>query len=311
MNKACTPITPERFDAVLFDLDGVLTSTARIHARCWKLVFDEFLARRAPDKRESREPFDMDIDYKRHVDGKPRYDGVRAFLASRNISLPEGTPADPPKADTVCGLGNRKDELLKAAIDHGEVGLARAVVQTLFRTDPFDERAHGQLMRALYAVGRQADALATYRRLQRQLGEELGVDPSPDVQRLHELILRQDADLARPVGSGSRWAGQGRVPTHRRDGSDPAPLVDTAAGSLLGRDDDVAAVAGLVTTSPVVSLTGPGGAVLGGRDARAPSHASSSPACVRDGARSTVTPSMRLDDSVLSTSANSRSAFKI
>lgn len=116
-----TPITSERFDAVLFDLDGVLTSTARIHARCWKATFDEFLARRAADKREALQPFDIDDDYKRHVDGKPRYEGVRSFLASRKISLPDGSPADPPNDDTACGLGNRKDELVKAAIDHGEV----------------------------------------------------------------------------------------------------------------------------------------------------------------------------------------------
>lgn len=121
MNKACTPITPERFDALLFDLDGVLTSTARIHARCWKAVFDPFLARRAADRREPLAPFDIDSDYKRYVDGKPRHDGVRAFLASRNISLAEGTAADPPEADTVCALGKRKDELVEAAIDHGEV----------------------------------------------------------------------------------------------------------------------------------------------------------------------------------------------
>jgi beta-phosphoglucomutase family hydrolase len=114
------PITPDRFDAVLFDMDGVLTSTARIHARCWKTVFDEFLALRAGDAVSFR-PFDIDTDYKWYVDGKARYDGVRSFLASRDISLPEGAPSDPPAADTVCGLGNRKDALVEAAIDRGEV----------------------------------------------------------------------------------------------------------------------------------------------------------------------------------------------
>ena len=114
-------IGPDRFDAVLFDLDGVLTSTARIHSRCWKAMFDDFLGRRAADGKEPFRPFDTATDYKLYVDGKPRYEGVRSFLASRNISLPEGTPADPPTAVTVCGLGNRKDELVKAAIDRGEV----------------------------------------------------------------------------------------------------------------------------------------------------------------------------------------------
>jgi beta-phosphoglucomutase family hydrolase len=114
-------ITPGRFDAVLFDLDGVLTSTAKIHSRCWKTMFDDFLGRRAAEGKEPFRPFDLETDYKLYVDGKPRYEGVRSFLAARNISLSEGTPKDPSTADTVCGLGNRKDELVKAAIDRGEV----------------------------------------------------------------------------------------------------------------------------------------------------------------------------------------------
>jgi beta-phosphoglucomutase family hydrolase len=114
-------ITPDRFDAVLFDLDGVLTSTARIHSACWKTMFDDFLRRRAAERKEPFQPFDVDTDYKPYVDGKLRYEGVKSFLASRNIALPEGTPEDLATADTVCGLGNRKDELVKAKIDQGEV----------------------------------------------------------------------------------------------------------------------------------------------------------------------------------------------
>jgi len=121
MRSPHSPITRDRFDAVLFDLDGVLTSTAKIHASCWKAMFDDFLARRAKQRNEPFRPFDSAADYKLHVDGKPRYDGVKSFLASRAISLPEGIPADPPTAETVCGLGNRKDELVKAAIARGEV----------------------------------------------------------------------------------------------------------------------------------------------------------------------------------------------
>ena len=116
-----TQITPDRFDAVLFDLDGVLTATAKIHSICWKTMFDEFLSRRATQKNESFQPFDIESDYKLYVDGKARYDGVRSFLASRRISLPEGTAQDLTTANTVRGLGNRKDELVKAAIERGEV----------------------------------------------------------------------------------------------------------------------------------------------------------------------------------------------
>lgn len=121
MDGLASPLDAARFDAVLFDLDGVLTSTARIHSRCWKVMFDDFLGRRAAAGKEPFRPFDIAADYKLYVDGKPRYEGVRSFLASRNISVPDGTPADPPTAVTVCGLGNRKDELVKAAIDRGEV----------------------------------------------------------------------------------------------------------------------------------------------------------------------------------------------
>jgi beta-phosphoglucomutase family hydrolase len=110
-----TPVTPERFDAVLFDLDGVLTSTAKVHAACWKETFDDFLRKRAEETGEPFREFTLD-DYHRYVDGKPRYDGVRSFLASRGIHLPEGDPADPPGTGTVCAVGNRKNALVKQAI---------------------------------------------------------------------------------------------------------------------------------------------------------------------------------------------------
>jgi beta-phosphoglucomutase-like phosphatase (HAD superfamily) len=121
MSPSHKSITRDHFDAVLFDLDGVLTSTAKIHAACWKAMFDNFLLRRSAAGKEPFRPFDVEADYKRYVDGKLRYEGVRSFLASRDISLPEGTPEDLPTGDTVCGLGNRKDELVKAALDRGEV----------------------------------------------------------------------------------------------------------------------------------------------------------------------------------------------
>ena len=104
-------ISRERYDAVLFDLDGVITDTARIHASCWQVMFDEFLEKWAAQSSKRFQSFDLDTDYKFHVDGKPRYVGVGDFLESRGIVLPYGTPDDPPSAETVCGLGNRKNEL--------------------------------------------------------------------------------------------------------------------------------------------------------------------------------------------------------
>src|SRR3954467_15191585 len=114
------PITRDQFDAVLFDLDGVLTSTAAIHAEAWKAMFDDYL-RSHPGNANQRRPFDIDGDYKRYVDGKPRYAGVESFLESRGIHLPKGSPDEPPNDRTIAGLGNRKDAMVKRAIDEGKV----------------------------------------------------------------------------------------------------------------------------------------------------------------------------------------------
>ena len=99
------------YQAVLFDLDGVLTATARLHAASWKRTFDDYLRGRASARGEPFRPFEMPGDYARFVDGRPRYDGVRTFLASRGLTLDDGAPADPPEAATVRGLGNRKNAL--------------------------------------------------------------------------------------------------------------------------------------------------------------------------------------------------------
>jgi len=102
-------IDRQAVDAVVFDMDGVVTRTASVHAAAWKRLFDDYLRSRA-DEGDAWTPFDADADYRVYVDGKPRYDGVRSFLASRDIVLPEGSPDDPPDTETVCGLGNRKNE---------------------------------------------------------------------------------------------------------------------------------------------------------------------------------------------------------
>ncbi len=101
------------YKAVLFDLDGVITPTAEVHMRAWSQMFNDFLTDRGVD-----EPY-SDADYFEHVDGKPRYEGVRDFLASRDIELPEGDPTDAPDAETVCGLGNRKNDTF-AQVLHAE-----------------------------------------------------------------------------------------------------------------------------------------------------------------------------------------------
>ena len=104
-----TPFPPPGFEAVIFDMDGVVTQTAVAHAAAWKQLFDDFLRARSERTGEPFREFDVQADYRPYVDGMPRSDGVRRFLASRLIELPEGTPSDPPDAETVYGLGNRKN----------------------------------------------------------------------------------------------------------------------------------------------------------------------------------------------------------
>ena len=112
MTSTTTPaVLPEEIRAVIFDMDGVITDTASVHAEAWRRLFDEYLRERADRTAEPFVPFDADEDYRRYVDGKGRIDGVRSFLASRGIELPEGDPNDPPDRQTICGLANRKNEM--------------------------------------------------------------------------------------------------------------------------------------------------------------------------------------------------------
>ena len=141
---------PDAVRACLFDLDGVLTQTAEVHAAAWKEMFDAYLAARAKATGETYVPFDAVRDYDLYVDGRPRVDGTRTFLQSRGITLPEGQLDDPPEAETMHGLSNRKNELVldrlrkgKVAVYPGsmrylravrEAGLQRAVVSASANT---------------------------------------------------------------------------------------------------------------------------------------------------------------------------------
>ena len=137
---------PDGVTACLFDLDGVLTQTAKVHDAAWKKTFDEYLRTRAEKTGEPFKEFDSGADYDEYVDGLPRYDGVRNFLKSRGIELPEGSPDDAPDKETISGIGNRKNELvLKLIKEDGvepyegsvryvkavrDAGLRRAVVSS-------------------------------------------------------------------------------------------------------------------------------------------------------------------------------------
>ena len=170
---------PSTIEACLFDLDGVLTRTAEVHAAAWKETFDGFLHDRSD---ASQRTFDIVRDYEAYVDGRPRYDGVRSFLASRGIPLPEGRPEDPPTAMTVHGLGNRKNELVAELLRRdgvrvyaGSVRFVRAartgglrcavvtssenagaVLAAAGLTQLFDARVDGRVARAMGLAGKPA-----------------------------------------------------------------------------------------------------------------------------------------------------------
>ncbi len=129
---ATVTLEPESFTAVLFDLDGVVTDTASVHAHAWKEVFDAYFARRADAVGEQEREFTSD-DYQRHLDGRPRYEGVAALLDSRGIALPYGDPSDSPARETVCGLGNAKNERFVAHLDRDEVDVFDSTVELVCR----------------------------------------------------------------------------------------------------------------------------------------------------------------------------------
>lgn len=190
-------VTRTHFDAVLLDLDGVLTDTARIHSHAWKETFDAFLRGRGPASDPALRPFDRDSDYRLYVDGKPRLDGVRDFLASRRIQLPEGRPDDPAQADTVVALGLRKDARVQRAIEsegvevypgtrawlgelrRQQIRLAvvssshncRAVLEAAGIADAFEVRVDGETLDELGLAGKPApDAFL-------EAARRLGVEP--------------------------------------------------------------------------------------------------------------------------------------
>jgi len=105
------------FKAVIFDLDGVITKTASVHAKAWKIAFDEYLRLREKRDGEPFREFTHEVDYLRYVDGKPRYEGVKGFLKSRGISIPYGDPSDIPDKETVCGIGNKKNKMFRQILE--------------------------------------------------------------------------------------------------------------------------------------------------------------------------------------------------
>jgi len=119
------------FDAVIFDLDGVITKTALVHGTAWRKMFNTFLIEREIKQGEVFKEFTHENDYLPYVDGKPRYKGVQSFLESRGISLPYGTPEDKPEMETVCGLGNRKNLVFKEIIENEGVEVYESTIKLI------------------------------------------------------------------------------------------------------------------------------------------------------------------------------------
>lgn len=153
------------FQAVIFDLDGVITQTASLHARCWKQTFDEFLKKRSANAKNSFIPFDLKKDYQQYVDGKPRYDGVQSFLQSRHIDLPHGEPDDPPDKETICGLGNRKNNLFEKALQTDGIKVYEGTVAWIhqlrgqgLKTAVVTASKHGDMILKAAAISHLFDA---------------------------------------------------------------------------------------------------------------------------------------------------------
>jgi beta-phosphoglucomutase family hydrolase len=244
---------PDVIAACLFDLDGVLTKTAEVHAAAWKEMFDAFLREQAGRTGTPFEPFDPVGDYDEYVDGKPRYDGVRSFLAARGIELSEGTPDDPPSAETIHGLGNRKNELVLAMIEsrgvrayEGSVRYVRAVREAGLHRAVVTSSANAQEVLAAAGIDDlfdvQIDGVVAVR-------ERLQGKPAPDtflaaanalgVAAAHAAVF-EDALAGVAAGRAGRFGfvvgvdRVGQAAALREHGAD---LVVTDLGELLESED--------------------------------------------------------------------------
>lgn len=250
---AATLGLPEEVRACLFDLDGVLTDTASVHTKAWKDMFDSFLSQRAESTGEEFVPFDPASDYRQYVDGKKREDGVRSFLQSRDIELPDGSPDDSADTETIHGLGNRKNDMFQKVLhDDGvkvfegsrryleavaEAGLAIAVVSSSANTrdvleitglDQFvQKRVDGVTLREENIAGKPAPD--SYLR-----GAEL-LDVEPEAAAVFEDAISgvqagRDGNFGFVVGVDR----VGQAEELRENGAD---VVVTDLADLLGHDD--------------------------------------------------------------------------
>jgi beta-phosphoglucomutase family hydrolase len=242
---------PPGIIACLFDLDGVLTSTAELHALAWKTCFDEYLARRAKRTGAEFRPFDLVSDYDDYVDGKPRLAGARSFLRSRGIDLPEGSPADPVDAETLYAIANAKTALVESLIAErgvrpypGSVRFVEAVLAAGLRTAVVSSSAHARTILAAAGLANRVDVVVDGEDIARRglagkpapdtflaAAGDLGVTPS-------QAAVFEDAQAGVAAGRAGRFGvvvGVDRAGQAEALLAAGADLVVTDLAELLGR----------------------------------------------------------------------------
>ncbi len=241
-------IDPRYHDAVLFDLDGVVTDTAAVHAAAWQELFDGYLGGRPAAGAENHDPF-TPSDYRHFIDGKPRYDGVRDFLASRGVTLPRGSDSDGPETETICGLGNRKQELFLARVSAGvpvfssTVALIRQLRDAGVRVGVISASRNCALVLESAGLTKLFDV-----RVDGVIAAELGLPGKPDPAVLLEAAHRLGARPGRSVVvedseagvAAARTGGFGLVIGVDRDDQSDDRLREHGADVVIGDLADVA-----------------------------------------------------------------------
>jgi beta-phosphoglucomutase family hydrolase len=230
----------DRLDAVIFDMDGVVTDTASTHCRAWKVVFDDYLRARATGRGEPFGEF-TEEDYLQFVDGKPRYDGVRSFLSSRGIELPEGDRSDAPGTASVCALGNLKDEIFERSVrEAGVVPFASTV----------------RMLRALRSTGIKTALISSSRHARAIIG-------SAHVSDLFDVIV--DGVDSASAGLAGKPDPAIFLEASRRLGVPPpraAVVEDALAGVEAGHRGGFALVVGVNRTGQADALSAGGADVV-------------------------------------------------
>ena len=232
---------PDEIRACLFDLDGVLTQTATVHAAAWKETFDAYLAERARRTGEPFVPFDAVHDYDLYVDGRPRADGTRAFLESRGIHLPEGQANDPPGAETVHGISNQKNQILLERLRTGGVAVYPGSLRYL--------RAVRQAGLRCAVVSASANT--------RQVLETAGIADQFDVC-IDGIIAEQEHLRGKPAPD-TYLAAAHRLDVEPRQG---AVFEDALAGVEAGRAGGFGCVVGVDRTGQAEALRQHGAAIV-------------------------------------------------